>query len=327
MRLVVVGVGAIGGSLAVRLVQAGHEVVAVARGEHLERIRAEGLRLRTPEEDVVVPLEAVGGVDEVGERGVDAVLVTTKSQDTAGVAHALAGSALARRPVVCAQNGVRNEDVVAGAGLAAYGALVMMPAAHLRPGEVQAYSSPTVGMVDVGVWPSGTDDVAAGVADALRSAGVDSRTVADIARWKYRKLLVNLGNAVTALCGRSAPVGVLLERAEDEGRAVLDAAGIDYASAEEDATRRGRTLQVRSIGDEERAGSSTWQSLARATGDSEVDELNGQIVRLGARVGAPTPVNATLARLVAEAARTRRGPGLMTVGEVLAQVEEASSAV
>ena len=138
---------------------------------------------------------------------------------------------------------------------------------------------------------------------------------ADIARWKYRKLLMNLGNAVQALC--AAGGGELVRRAQQEGEACLRAVGIAFASEAEDRQRRGKLLQLQPIAGRQRPGGSTWQSLARASGSVETDFLNGEIVLLGRLHGVPTPVNALLQRLAADAARTRRPPGAASEEELL----------
>ena len=80
-RYVIVGAGAIGGAVGGRLHQAGRPVVLVARGAHLEVLRRDGLRLRTPTEDVRLEVPAVGGPDEL-ELGVDDVLVHVAVRDS-----------------------------------------------------------------------------------------------------------------------------------------------------------------------------------------------------------------------------------------------------
>ena len=90
--------------------------------------------------------------------------------------------------------------------------------------------------------------------------------------WKHRKLLMNLGNAVDALCAPDEAADELEELARAEGEAVLVAAGVPLISAEEDVARRGDILQPRPSGQPPRGGS-TWQSLSRGTGSVEVDYL------------------------------------------------------
>ena len=121
---------------------------------------------------------------------------------------------------------------------ATYGVVVMMPAAHLEPGVVEAYAAPIPGLFDVGLAAGGVDAVAESFVAELGRAGFDTRAVPDVMRWKYTKLLMNLGNAVEAICVRDADAGELVKRARREARDVFDRAGIRYASAEEEAARR-----------------------------------------------------------------------------------------
>ena len=136
-------------------------------------------------------------------------------------------------------------------------------------------------------------------------------------RWKTAKLLMNLGNSAQALCGAADGLGDLIRAARAEGVAALDAAGIPYASDEEDRVRRGNLLTMKPIGDAPRGGGSSWQSLVRGTGAIETDYLNGEIVLLGRLHGVPTPVNVLLQRLAVQAAADRVQPGTYTPAELL----------
>src|ERR1019366_3205672 len=124
----------------------------------------------------------------------------------------------------------------------------------------------------------------------------------DIMRWKYRKLLMNLANAVEALAGPEGRYGPLAREAQREGKEALAAAGIDVATSEEDRERRGVFLQMAATPSGEWQGGSSWQSLARGSGSIEAEFLNGEIVLLGALHGVSTPVNALLQRLAMQAA-------------------------
>ena len=106
----------------------------------------------------------------------------------------------------------------------------------LEAGVVQAFSAPVPGLLDIGRYPSGTDEFTARVAAAFRAASFDSVERGDVLRWKYRKLLTNLANAVEAVCHPSGR-GAIIDLAREEGVACLEAAGIDFASAEEDRAR------------------------------------------------------------------------------------------
>ena len=84
-----------------------------------------------------------------------------------------------------------------------------------------------------------------------------------------------------------------------------------------------RGLTVGEISGATRRGGSTWQSLARGARELECDYLNGEIVLLGRLHGVPTPVNELLQQLAAEASRTGRPPGSLTVEELLARMPAA----
>lgn len=317
-RYVVLGAGAIGGVIGGRLFEAGHEVVLIARGEHHDAIRAGGLRLESPDGTTTLPIDVVDHPRALTWRRGDVVLLTVKSQDTAAALADLSGCAPDTVVVVCVQNGVANEPLALRSFAKVYGVCVMCPAGHLRPGVVSAYSAPLTGILDVGRYPSGTDDVALGVAEALSSATFLSEPIDDVRRWKYRKLVTNLGNAVEAVCGPTARRGPLGDLLRIEAESVLDAAGIEVASAAEDAERRAGHIRVRPVDGADRPGGSSWQSLHRSTGAVETDYLNGEIVMLGRMHGVPTPANELLRRLANDLARQARPPGSHDVDDVLA---------
>ncbi len=318
MRIVVIGAGAIGGVTGGRLHQAGHDVVLVARGPHHDAIRDRGLTIQCPTDEVTIRVPVVDRVDRLTLGADDVVLLAVKSQDTPGVVADLVPSAPEGLAVVSLQNGLENERVLLRHFDHVYGVCVMFPATHVEPGVVQANSTPVEGLLDLGRYPSGVDDTAVAISAAFEDGPFVSEVRPDIMRWKAAKLLLNLANAIDAVCGLEGAGGELYARAQAEGRAVLDAAGVAHVSEEEDAARRGDLLQMRRVNGERRVGSSGRQSLARGAGSIETDFLNGEIVLLGRLHGVPTPVNALLQRLAGEAARERRAPGSMRPEEVLA---------
>lgn len=323
MRYIVYGAGAVGGVIGARLHQAGREVVLIARGAHYEAIRSDGLRLEAPGSVDTLPVDVVGHPDEVVWRADDTVLLAVKSQDTAGVLALLTQSAPESVAVFCAQNGVVNEPMALRLFERVYGVCVMCPSAYLHPGVVHAYSEPVTGILDLGRYPAGRDDVAQQVADDLSDATFLSDQLEDVRRWKYRKLVTNLGNAIEAVCGPSARRGPLGELVHAEAEAVLARAGIDVASATEDAARRADHIRAHAIGGTERPGGSSWQSLHRSTGAVETDYLNGEIVMLGRLHSVPTPANALVQRLVNWLAHERRSPGHFTEDDVLVMLGQA----
>jgi 2-dehydropantoate 2-reductase len=211
--------------------------------------------------------------------------------------------------VVCAQNGVENERLALRRFANVHGMCVMLPATHLEPGVVEVSGTPVAGILDVGRYPAGLDATTEAVAGALDGHGFSSHAVADVMRRKYAKLLMNLGNALDAACGSTARSSPLMKLARQEAVACFAAAGIDHASEEEDRARRGDIVQVKPIGGKPRGGGSTWQSLARGTGRTEVDALNGEIVLLGRLHGVPTPVNALLQEVATRLAQEGAAPG------------------
>lgn len=317
MRFVVYGAGAIGGVIGACLSAAGRDVVLVARGAHLQAMRAEGLRLETPVSASVHDIPVVENPADLDLGGDDVVVLAMKTQDTAAALDALRAAA-PEVPVVCAQNGVENERLALRRFPCVYGVCVMLPAAHLRPGVVQAFSAPTPGILDVGPILGGVpDDRARELAAGFVDAGFSSEAVGDIKRWKYAKLVMNLGNAVEALCGPESRGSHIAKLARREGLAVLDAAGIEYVGDAEFIARRGNLITPGPIGEGPRPGDSSWQSLARGTGSIETDYLNGEIVLLGRIFGVPTPVNAVLQREANALAAGGRPPGTRNAEDLL----------
>lgn len=300
---------------------AGHDVVLVARGAHLDAIRRDGLAMHSPEGRRTLRLPAVADVAAHDWRAGDVAVLAVKGMDTPDVLRPLAAAAPAATPVLCLQNGVANERAALRLFANVYGVHVVLPATHLAPGVVVAHSAPTPGSLDLGRCPGGLDDTAEALAAGLRAAGFSAEPRADIMRWKYAKLLQNLGNAVQALCGPDADglddLDALLRA---EATEVLRVAGIDVATPEEDARRRKGLLNIQPVEGTPRGGGSSWQSLARGTGTVEADYLNGEIVLLGRLHGVPTPANELARQLVNQAARDHIAPGAITPSEFRAKL-------
>jgi 2-dehydropantoate 2-reductase len=319
MRFVVLGAGAIGGVIGARLHQGGFAVTLIARGAHLDVIRRDGLTLLTPVERAVLRIPVAAGPVEVDWADDDVVLLATKSQDTTAAITGLRDAAGAGIPVVCVQNGVDNERQALRLLELVYGAVVMAPAAHLEPGIVEAYGSQMTGTIDIGRYPVGTDARCEELCAALQASNFSSRPSPEVMRLKHAKLLLNLGNAVQALCGPGDQSDALTQLAKAEGRAALTAAGIPFVADEvSNVSGRWGQMGVRDIGGRPRAGSSTWQSLARGTGAIETDYLNGEIALRGRLHGVATPVNDALCRLAGRAARDGSPPGSVAAEDVLA---------
>jgi 2-dehydropantoate 2-reductase len=322
MRYIIIGAGAVGGTIGGRLAQSGNDVVLVARGAHLAALQDRGLRLVTPTGVVTAPIPAASGPESLGELRPDDVLVlTVKSQNTAEALRdwsaapvAGGGSAAERLPIVCAQNGVDNERMASRLFDTVYGLCVWLPATHLEPGVVVSHTAPLSGILVLGRYPGGVDPVVEQIGADLSRSVFDAPVVDDVMRWKYGKLLKNLANALDALLGPAAArhadvVADIRRAAQAEGEAVLAAAGIAYNSDDERRALQGDRMEFRDIPGAPRGGGSTWQSLTRGASSVEADYLNGELALLGRLHGVATPVNILLQRLVDAAARARRAPG------------------
>lgn len=319
MRYVVVGAGAVGGVVGGLLFRSGADVVLVARGAHLEAIRAHGLRLRTIDGESTLPVPVAGSVAEIDWRADDVVLLAVKSDATTNLLQQLAAVAPAGIPVVCLQNGVANEPAALRWFARVHGVCVLAPTSHLEPGMVQADTGPVAAVLDIGRYPAGSDATDHAVAAAFGAAGMGSEVRDDVMRWKYRKLISNLGNAVDALFTGGDAATELTRRVEQEGEQVLAAAGIEVLSRAEDVGRRGDLL--RSYPGADRRGGSTFQSLSRGTGAVESDYLNGEIVLIGRTIGHPTPANTLVRDLAVRSARDGTAPRSLDAGDVLARCD------
>jgi 2-dehydropantoate 2-reductase len=316
MRYVVYGAGAVGGVIGGHLALADHPTTLIARGEHLERIRAGGLRLDTGTGMHVIEAPATDTAADVNWGRDTVCLLAVKSHQVGAALNDLAAHAPASTPIFCATNGVTTELAALRRFAHVYAVCVMLPSTHLEPGVVVAKCHPVPGILDLGRVPEGTDHLTGSISSDLRDAGFASSPRSDIMAWKYRKLLMNVGNGVDAACVAGEAADELARRAEAEGEAVLRSAGIPLVTAAQDQERRGDILQRRHGAAP--PGGSTWQSVTRETGSTEVDYLAGEIVLLGRLHGVATPVNELLQRVSNRLAREARAPGSMPESELLA---------
>jgi 2-dehydropantoate 2-reductase len=333
VRYIIIGAGAVGGAIGGRLAESGHEVVLVARGAHRAVLRAGGLRFRVPEGELSYRLPVVDGPGGLGELRADDVLVlAVKTQDSEAALAAWGpapvaggGTAAERLPVVCAQNGLESQRLALRRFRRVYGVCVWLPSAFVQPGVVSAAGTPLTGILHLGRYPHGTDETARRIAADLEKSRFEAPVVPDVTRWQYAKLLVNLGNAVEAVSGALDGEQTLAfcQRVRAEGAAVLDAAGIAYASTEEQKETRGDKIRLVPLDGAPRGGGSSWQSLSRGTGTIEADYLNGEIALLGRLLGVPTPLNELLQRLANTFAREGRAAGSLPLAELVRLADEA----
>ncbi|GAA3732055.1 ketopantoate reductase family protein [Streptomyces tremellae] len=332
MRYIIIGAGAVGGSIGARLAEAGTDVVLVARGAHYEALRDRGLEFTTPEGTGVHRVPVADGPGDVELRPDDVLVLAVKTQDAPAALGAWAGRPVAgggtageELPLVCAQNGVEGERLALRRFRRVYAMCVWLPATHVEPGAVLAPSTPYTGILHLGRYPSGTDDTVRAIAGDLEKARLLAPVVADPMRWKYAKLLGNLANAVEALSGLADDdARAVYQRAVAEGWAVLSAAGVDCATQQEQDEARA-LFRLDPATSARRGGGSSWQSLARGAGSIETDYLNGEIVLLGRLHGVATPVNETLQRLADAFAAQGRAAGSLPAAELRAEADRSAA--
>jgi 2-dehydropantoate 2-reductase len=305
MRYIIYGAGAIGGSIGGLLHAGGFETALICRGAQLDAVRENGLEVLTPRGSFVADIPASGSVHELSLAPDDVILLTMKSQDTERALHELEAAGAGDLPVICCQNGVDNERIASRRFSRVYAMLVAMGADYLQPGRVTCFGSPAAGVLDCGSYPRGIDSFIEGVAADLSAAGLSSRAIPDVIRFKYRKLITNLNNALSVLTSsaRSDPDYRSISSAMRlEAEACIAAAGIDCASHEEYNDQIWSRYKHVDVPGASRGGTSTWQSLMRGQTSIEVDYLNGEIALLGAQHGVPAPCNAMVRKLTQQLA-------------------------
>jgi 2-dehydropantoate 2-reductase len=289
------GAGAVGGYYGAALAGRGHAVTFVARGRHLRAMQEGGLTIRSRgQETVLRPVHAVADPAEAGG-GFDLVLFTVKGYDTEPAARALRPAVGPDTAVLTLQNGVDSGDRL-GAVLGADRVLVgttVVAATVAEPGVIDQPSP--MRRIDLGE-PSGeaTPRVQA-IAAALRDSGVDVRETTDVRRAVWEKFVrlapgATLTSACQATIGevRGTPEGAALYRALiAETVAVARASG---AALPPDAAEAAMD-QIQSLP----AGMKTSMQLDyERRRRVELEDLTGAVVRLGRRLGIPTPVYDTL---------------------------------
>ncbi len=330
MRIAVMGAGAIGCFVGGRLALAGNEVTLVGRPRVVAPITEHGLVLEDLEGSPRrVPAGALRAVDarELGD--VELVLFATKSRDTRAAAEALVASLPRGAAVVSLQNGVENPRVLAsvlGPARTFGGSVswnVVWRDDERAPTLRRSTSGPLV------IEQRARDDAGDALVRALRAAELDARGHPEIERVLHTKLLFNVNNAVNALSGLTLREQLadrrfrrLMASVIGEGLACMRAANIRpmrlglldprLASIVLPAPDLVfRTVARSMIRVDPEARSSMADDLARGR-LTEVDDLNGAIVRLGDEQGVPTPINARIVALVHDAERAAKGSPRLT---------------
>lgn len=291
MKIAVIGAGAVGCFFGGMLARAGQDVVLIGRPRHVDAIRTRGLRFESKPFDEHVRIAASASAAAVADA--DLVLVCVKSVDTAQVADELRGHLKREALIVSLQNGIDNACQLEEAlrrpviPAAVYVASEMAGDGHLRHH----------GRGDLVIGPEQGSER---VARLFNDAGVPTVVSANVARALWEKLILNCAyNALSAIV--NLPYGEIRGVATAEASmrnliaeclAVARAEGVEIdPDADSQLERIRRTIPAGQY-------SSMAQDFARGR-TSEIDALNGAIVRRGNAQGVPTPVNQLIVALVA----------------------------
>ncbi|WP_417211114.1 ketopantoate reductase family protein [Antarctobacter sp.] len=320
MRIIIFGVGAVGGVVSAALALTGQDVLGIARGSRLQAIRDKGLTLRSHDGSETTPLPCVGTATDIAPRPDDVILLTTKTQDTPRALEDLRTAGFDEQAVFCVQNGVENERLALRLFPNVHAVSVMLPAEYMAPDEAVGVGRPNLGVFDIGRYPRGADQTDAALAEVLTSARIKSFVEDDVMQNKYGKLLVNLGNIVEAALGRGAAAAEIKTALLQEAIGVYRAAGIGWRDMGAGDPRRGALMTAEPLDGVERVGGSTTQSLARGAGSVETDFLNGEIAMIARLAGTEAPINARAAKLAARLARDKCPAGALTPNEMATEL-------
>jgi 2-dehydropantoate 2-reductase len=296
MRTLVIGAGGVGGYLGARLAQAGVDVTIAARGEHGRVLRERGLTIRRERGDELVQLpKVVADVDSLTER-FELVLIAVKSGQLESACDALPNLITPDGVVAPLLNGLTSEDVVASyvGAQRTLAAVAYISGGIVADGVIYEHGNTKVGLAP---YRPGQDLELSRVAALFERAGVPVRKSDDYRAMLWSKMVWNAPlNAICALTQK--PSGVCVERMEplvrrgmNEVLAVARAEGVELPDQLVD-------YMLRSTLTEFALTEPSMLQDVRKGRPTEVDILQGEVVRRGEQLGVPTPVLSTLADLV-----------------------------
>jgi len=296
MKVAIVGSGAMGSLFGALLTESGEEVWLLDTwSEHVATINRDGLKVEREGVQRIVAAKATTDPLVIGSVDLGIVFVkSTQTRIAAEIVRDLTGSA---GRVLTLQNGMGNADIISKfvaphqvlSGTTSHGATLLGPGSIRHAGK-----GPTV----IGSWADGDPGVSEQIARVLNKAGIDTETVTDVRRVVWEKLMINVGiNAITALT--DIKNGELLDR---EATRALSQKAVEEAMA---VARAGnipvRNDTVEHVFEVARATSVNRSSMGQDVDNrriTEIDAINGIIVREGEKYGIDTPVNRTLWALI-----------------------------
>ncbi|MBI5653160.1 MAG: 2-dehydropantoate 2-reductase [Chloroflexi bacterium] len=294
MKVAVMATGGVGGFLGSLLAKNGNDVTFIARGAHLDAIRANGLTVSTIKGDFSVrPARATDNPGEVGS--VDWVLFAVKTFDTENAAHALRPMIGANTTVVTFQNGVDSPDILAR----------VIGAQHILPAPIQVESTITAPgviaqtssfrTVVVGEMNRAITPRVEWLVDQLTQGGVDASASDQMPAPLWAKLLflasfsgiTTLARTEGSILFKIPDAQTLLRAAMQEVFDVASAYGVQLApDLVEQRLKFSMNIQPGMT-------SSMHKDLLK-NNRLEIDALSGAVVRLGAAKQIATPVHQTI---------------------------------
>ena len=294
-----VGAGAVGGYFGGMLARAGVPVTLIGRSTHVDVWRRKGLFLDSTNFQSIIPVQASTELDAA--RDADLVLFTVKTVDTEGTARQLARHLRADALVISLQNGVDNVPLMrAAASLDPVAAVVYVASSMPAPGSVKHAGRGDLLIGDLpGRLGARRDAELTRTSAWFEAAGVPCRVSADIEADLWVKLITNAAlNAISAVAhatyGEAAAhpdSREVIRHLVSECVVVARASGVALPAVDYVQLVWKFAEQIGAV------YASTSQDLERGK-RTEIDALNGFVVRRGAELGVPTPVNQTLLALV-----------------------------
>jgi 2-dehydropantoate 2-reductase len=290
MQIVVMGAGAVGGYFGAKLAAASHEVVFIARGDHLEAMRRGGLRVNSPAGDLHIQ-DAVFTADPVAPRGhADLILFCVKSYDTERCAKKIAPLVGDHTLILSLQNGVDNADMIARrwhesralAGVVYLGAQVSAPGIirHSSGGRI------VFGPLSASLTPS-----MQAVEQVFLSAGIPCEATAEIRRAQWKKLLWNAPFCAIACLTRTTVKEIV--ESESLRKLAVDCMGEVRAAAATRGVVLGPELVEETLAFSRTLGDfkpSMLQDL-EAQKPLEYEAFNGILVKMLEEAGKDAPIN------------------------------------
>ena len=296
MKIAVVGAGAMGSLFGGLLAESGADVWLLdIWTEHVKAINENGINIKREDKFRSVSVKATTDPNRIGIS--DLVIIFVKSTNTSQAAKTAKFLMDDSSLILTLQNGMGNADTIAEviesariiAGTTSHGATMLGPGSIRHAG---------IGPTTIGMWADGGKDKVLYIAKFLTEAGIKTEAVDDIQSVIWNKLLVNVGiNAITALTGIKNGQLLDLSATQDISRAAVEEA-MELARAQGVMIRENSVGHVFEIA---KATSPNRSSMGQDVDNkrlTEIEAINGFVVREAFKIGLNVPVNKTLTALI-----------------------------